>query len=245
MAGKQKDRKKRNWPLYIGIFSIVGAIVMNQSGSVGGAYFYIIVATCCFGLAFNKRKKHATENTPCVKNEDVPAAVIPEDPQTTTEKVEEGSIDEPEVDYINKTYRVTGIEHYLDNLLKLAVPNSNYDMTKREIIDYGMTDQNIWEYEFYPSKLELQPEPDNSHDPNAIKVLIDDQHVGYIKSGSCKHLLNVIDQDRFIGATCKIGGGKYKRVDEEYDYDRDKTIHNLDKGEKSYSIVITVKEKGK
>lgn len=62
MARNRKDRKKRNWLLYIGIFSIIGAIVMMASQNTGAAYFYVVVATCCFGLAFSKRKGNEEKN---------------------------------------------------------------------------------------------------------------------------------------------------------------------------------------
>ena len=241
MAKKPVSKKNGKWPFYVGIFSVFGAIVMMAVENTAAAYFYVFIATCCFGYIL--RRKH---NEPVGTTSTDDKSSIKEQPKPVLQDNEvEEAVQPPADDFVTKTYRVTGVQHYSDNLMKIAVPNSNYDMTKKEIIDFGMTDQCIWEHEFYPSKLELQPEPDNPHDPNAIKVLIDDMLVGYIKAGSCKHLLNVIDQDRFLGASCQIGGGNYKRVDEEYDYDRDKSTYSLDKGERDFSIVLTVKEKRK
>lgn len=34
------------------------------------------------------------------------------------------------------------------------------------------------------SKVEIEPEPDNPHDPNALKVLVSGEHVGYVPRGS-------------------------------------------------------------
>lgn len=245
---KGKYSNKPSWKLYVGIFCAIGAVVMLSENLIAS----LVYAVLAFLLL--RKGNQEKQNTADTKSEPVPAkqagaptvpvakpAAVPESKSKSHTAEEPAQV--PSADFTNKTYRVTGIDHYTDNLLELAVPNSNYDMTKKEIIDSGMTDQDIWEYEFYPSKLELQPEPDNPHDPNAIKVLLDDKLVGYIKSGSCKHLLNVINQDRFMGASCKIGGGKYKRVDEEYDYDKDKDVYTLDKGDKKFSIVLTVKEK--
>lgn len=233
---------------FVSVIAIAAIGTVLKFNEQGGPLYSILVVVVPVALAVLLASPKKNE-VPLTELEIIPTAPTknPADtlePQTQTQVAEKPTQDTPD-DIIDKTYRVTGIQHYLDNLLDLAVPNSNYDMTKKEIIDFGMTDQYIWECEFYPSKLELQPEPDNPHDSNAIKVLIDDKHVGYIKSGSCKHLLNVIEQDRFMGATCKIGGGKYKRVDEEYDYDRDKSTYTLDKGEKNFSIVLTIKEKRK
>lgn len=33
------------------------------------------------------------------------------------------------------------------------------------------------------SKVKFEPEPDNPHDPNALKVLVDGEHVGYVPRG--------------------------------------------------------------
>lgn len=237
MAKKDKGKKKKSgWLWGIGLFCIFGAVVMATT-AIAAAFFYAMAAIVCFSCIVIKKKlaQGKTEPLEICQNED------PKD-NTLATPVQK---DEPALDYEEKTYRVTGVEHYLDNLLGIAVCNSDYDLTKKDIIDFGMTDQYIWEHNFFPSKLELQPEPDNPYDPNAIQVLIDDKLVGYIKKGSCRHLLNVMDQDRFMGATCKIGGGKYKRVDEEYDYDRDKTTYSMDKGERTFSIVLTIKERKK
>ena len=237
MAKKGNGKKKKSgWLWGIGLFCIFGAVVMATT-NIAAAFFYAVAAIVCFSCIVIKKKFAEGKTEPLeIQQDEVPADNIPATPEQK---------DEPVLDYEEKTYRVTGVEHYLDNLLEIAVFNSDYDLTKKDIIDFGMTDEYIWEQKFFPSKLELQPEPDNPYDPNAIQVLIDDKLVGYIKKGSCRHLLNVISQDRFMGATCKIGGGKYKRVDEEYDYDRDKATYSMDKGERNFSIVLTIKEKKK
>lgn len=244
MAQKRKaqPKKKRGWRFYVGIFCALDAVVMLTTN----LFASVVYAAIAFFLLRNKKtaepsqvKQPVTEPIPKPEPASEPDSESKPAPVPAAPKKDPP----PKPDFTNKTYRVTGIQHYMDNLLSLAVPNPDYNMTKREIIDLGMTDEYIWEYAFYPSKLELQPEPDHPKDPNAIKVLIDDKHVGYIKEGSCKHLLNVMEQDRFLGAACQIGGGNYKRVDEDYDLDTDKTTYDLDKGDRNYSIVLTVKEK--
>lgn len=238
MAQKDKKKKKSGWLWGIGLFCSFGAAAMAPS-NIAAAFFYAVAATFCFScIVIKKKMTEANQKAPVIPDADKRGKAIP---GKTVPKQEAPA----ELNYDEKTYRVTGIEHYSDNLMEIAVPNTDYDLTKKEIIDYGMADEYIWEYKFYPSKLELQPEPDNPYDPNAIQVLIDDRLVGYIKKGSCKHLLNVIAQDRFMGATCKIGGGRYKRVDEEYDDERDRSTYSLDKGERNFSIVLTIKEKKK
>ena len=50
--------------------------------------------------------------------------------------------------------------------------------------------------------LELIPEPENEHDPNAIKVIVDGQHIGYVPADKCakvkKILSKTITETRFV-----------------------------------------------
>lgn len=138
-----------------------------------------------------------------------------------------------------KTYKVTGVSHYIDNIKKLQVENVDYDYSKKELIENGYENERIYQYEFYPVKIELVPEPDNPYDPNAVKVVIDNELVGYIKSGSCKHILKVIAEDRIEKIDCKIGGGKYKFIG----YDEDEEKYFYEKDELPYFVDLTILEK--
>lgn len=140
-----------------------------------------------------------------------------------------------------KTYRVTVIEHYKDNILNLALENDDYTKTMRELIDDLLTEERIWKYNFYPSKVELIPEPNNLFDPNAIKVIVDSEHVGYIKKGSCKHLLRVIAEGRLGEIDCTIGGGPYKYIYEDYD-DRGNEKYEMEREEINFSVVLHIVE---
>ena len=141
-----------------------------------------------------------------------------------------------------KTYRVAGIQHHMDNLMNLAVPNDDYALSKRDLIDMDLTDERIWEHIFCASTAELVPEPDNPHDPKAIKVVAGGEHIGYIKAGSCAHLLKVLRENRIQKITCDIGGGPYKKIVEDYDYDKDKEIYTLERGTAPYFATLYITE---
>lgn len=156
-----------------------------------------------------------------VKEEAPPVAYTPPAPEQPAPK-------QPEPE--GKKYKVAGVTHYEDNIMALASENDDYHLSKRGLIDEGLVEERVWEYEFYPIKAELVPEPDNPHDPKAIKVLVDGLHVGYIKAGSCAHLLKAINEDRIKKIDVKMGGGRYKYLeiidykengDEIYELDRD------------------------
>lgn len=115
--------------------------------------------------------------------------------------------------------------------MALAQENPDYNLTKREIIDDGLTDERIYQYTFADGPVELVDDPDNEQDPNAIKVLVAGQHIGYIKRGSTGRIHNLQRAGRVLGVTAEIYGGKYKVVicdddddgAEHYDLIRDET----------------------
>lgn len=149
----------------------------------------------------------------------------------------------PKPDTVDKVYKVTGINHYLDNLLSLASDGEYYHLGKRDIIDEYLTEQRLYEYEFFISKVELVPEPDNPHDPKAIKVLLDGLHIGYIKAGSCAHLLKAMREDRIKEIECQAGGGRYKKVYIEDYTESGKEIYTLDKDTAPWFVHLTITEK--
>lgn len=172
-------------------------------------------------------------------------------PQPAPEKI---VVKNPE--YVNKTYRATGMEHRMDSLMSLSFDNPDYKLSKQEIVDQGLTDERIFQKEFIATKIELVPEPDNPYDKNAIKVVADGRHIAYIKRGSCAHLLNVINEGRLLCISADIGGGRYKYVykdedredSEEFGADEDCEDYNAyetDFGTVKYFVHLTVMEREK
>jgi hypothetical protein len=138
------------------------------------------------------------------------------------------------------------MEHRLENLLSLSIENEDYSKSKKSLIEDGLIEEKVWEYEFYPNKVELTPEPDNPYDPNAIKVIVDGKHVAYIKKDSCAHLLKVIREGRIENIKCVIGGGNYKYIYEGEGDDWEATgepSYTLEKDFKSYFVWLYITEK--
>ena len=142
-----------------------------------------------------------------------------------------------------KTYKVAGVTYYIDNIMSLSSENPDYLLSKRELIDRDLTEERIWKYEFYPEHVELVPEPDNPEDANAIKVIVDEEHVGYIKRGSCTHVHTLLNTGNITRIVCTIGGGPYKYVSEEYDDDREKEVYTLEKDETNLFVRLEISEK--
>lgn len=135
--------------------------------------------------------------------------------------------------YITENHRVAGVAYYQKAILSLAVETDEYTYTKKELEESGFEDEKIWKYEFFPSKVELVEEPDNPHDPKAIKVVIDGEHVGYIKSGSCFHVKNLLKSGRIHDITADIMGGPYKLLhyddyEDKYELEKEETGLHID-----------------
>jgi hypothetical protein len=134
---------------------------------------------------------------------------------------------------------ITGTAYYQDNIMKLAIQNPVFLLTPKELIKAGRENENIPRYIFSPVKTELIPEPTNPHDSKAIKVVVDGEHVGYIKKGSCGRLLKLINKDGIKKIDCFILGGEKKWVsvwDDEGHY-------STGQDKSDFRVKITIYEK--
>lgn len=135
-------------------------------------------------------------------------------------------------------HRVAGISRRTKEVMALAVENSDYRKTKKQLIDAGLVDQFVYEYSFSPMKAELVPEPDNPHDPKAVKVIVEGQHIGYIKSGSCAHVHKLLQAGQIASVTCQIGGGRCKYLAQ----DEDDGAYTLESDESPFSAMVTIQK---
>ena len=139
----------------------------------------------------------------------------------------------------SQNYVVVGTQYHEKDITKLGTPNPDYNMTKRDIIDCCMTDEFIWKFSFNPISVQLVPEPTNPHDSNAIKVVIDGSHVGYIRARECNLLHGLIENNRIHNINASITGGPYKSVNEDYN-DSGKEVYTLERGSDDYSIELEI-----
>ncbi len=130
-----------------------------------------------------------------------------------------------------KTHRVAGVSHHEKNVMSLASLNPYYELGKEDIIKNGYSDITIYKYSFQTEPVTLEQEPNNPYDPNAIKVMVAGNHIGYIKAGSCAQVNKLINNNLIQNITCRISGGPYKRVQKDVDLDNAaKCDYYFDKG---------------
>lgn len=182
---------------------------------------------------------------PIIENEPVMSTSAPKEivkNEATPAKV--SSATEPTQQTKVVTYKVTGVAHYTKNIMALAMTDADYDLSKRDLINEERIEEKIWKYIFPYDTAELVPEPKNPYDSNAIKVVVDGRHIGYIKSGSCAHLLKIIKQDAIVKIDCRISGGPYKIVhEEEYDDIKDKYTYSMEKDSISFYAHLSITER--
>lgn len=165
--------------------------------------------------------------------EEAPAVILEpekEESVTSPEPVkEEHSAAVPGVSVLSgfkKTaFFVAGIYYREDAVIdNLLYENSDYEMRKSEIVECGMEDTYIYKYDTFYGYADLVPEPDNPHDPNAIKVIVDNVHIGYVPAKSTKSIKKIIESNNVIEISCEIYGGPYKVLpDVDADIERGKT----------------------
>lgn len=224
-------------------FSIVYAVlgVLKKDGIVSDiAVILAVVLSIAFGLACALAKPKEKAAAP--QDQQPEAAGEPAQVEEPAQ-AEEQPATAASVETV-KTYKVAGVTHYEKNIMHFAEENEVYSYTKKELVDSwtGLDEEKIWKYEFSTPTIELVPEPDNAYDPNAIKVMADGLHVGYIKAEDCAHLLECIREQRISRISCWIGGGPYKLLMEDYDIDKDKQVFTLERDKINLFVHLSVTE---
>jgi cell division protein FtsB len=139
-------------------------------------------------------------------------------------------------------YPVKGVFKHEDDIFhKLMAYNSFYDYTEAELIEYGETDSPV--YKWVPKDLpaELVPEPSNPYDPNAIRVEIGGIAIGYIPKENCIGLLSAMSHNKIENVAYTTEGGAYKLVEEEYDFEKDRSKYTYTTGKAELSAEVCVK----
>lgn len=223
------------------ILAIIFAITKEFS-AFGGATVVALVSLTIWVSRQRKVNKAQNSNyskelynpktSESLRNYDYPSnsAGNPNLPNITTQKTEKV-----------ENHRIAGTSFRQKEIESLGEENPIYEYSKKELVDEGFEDEKIYFYNFSPSSVELIEEPDNSYDPNAIKVLIDRVHVGYVKKGSCSHIKKLLHSGNIIKLDAEIHGGKYKYLYCEYDEDKEQDVYILEQEVSDYYITIEIK----
>lgn len=201
---------------------VIAAVVL----AVGGFIAYKIVKKRTQGSKESASELPAVAGTPAAPSEISPAPVSTATPQ------------KPKVDV--RSYTVKGVFNHEEEIFhEMMIRNPEFDYTKSELVDCGAVDMNT--YEWVPRdgmELDLIPEPDCKYDPNAVKVVIGGHHIGYIPKEKCLEVLELLSSGRIERMSYDLIGGKYKRVDEDYDLEKDKSTYTMDEGKRELGAAV-------
>lgn len=118
--------------------------------------------------------------------------------------------------------RVVGTSFRQDAIMTFAEPNEGYGRSKRDRVEEDNDGDREYQYTFRVSSAQLVPEPENPHDPNAIRVDFDGTTVGYIQRSDCQKVRQLLDSGRIQSITPQIFGGKFKELALDPNFDSDK-----------------------
>lgn len=142
-------------------------------------------------------------------------------------------------------HKVSGTSRKQKELMAMGKKNPDYALTKRELVKKWPEGVTVYEYKFSPKKAELVPDPDNEHNPKAIKVFVDGVHVGYIKDGSCAHIHKLMRENRLQSVKPSIVGGKSKTLDWHDEYsvrEGQVSAYELEKNETTIGVRLAITE---
>lgn len=144
---------------------------------------------------------------------------------------------EPEKPLFKKyAFKVAGISRRQKDIASKLLPeNSDFLLSKSELVEIGAVDERIYKYSPIELDAELVPEPDNPRDPNAIKVLVDGVQLGYVPADKTGKVKSLLEKDQIHAITSAFYGGPYKIIHEDFDLEREKDVYTIEK-DSQYNI---------
>ena len=77
---------------------------------------------------------------------------------------------------------------------KKKIPTSNNEQYSFQVAGlYYYVENTKGLRAFEDLSCELIPEPTNEHDPNAIKVIVEGKHIGYVPADQCEEVRTILD----------------------------------------------------
>lgn len=118
---------------------------------------------------------------------------------------------------VKYTFKVAGTSYRTDAIEDMLNEDCDYGESKSYLKENYIDGDRIWQHlPEYRDDVALVDEPENEHDPNAIRVEVGGIHIGYVKRGSTSRVRNLLKKDG-VRVKIDIGGGPYKELYEDED----------------------------
>ena len=137
-------------------------------------------------------------------------------------------------------FTVHGEFYHKDAIESIGIHNPDFDLSLNEFEKkYPKEGTEAYKYSFNITSVDLVPEPNNPHDPNAIKVMMNGAHVGYITAQGTARVKEYLESGNIESITGKITGGpvryttvssngNYYAQERDTNYDARFTMHLTD-----------------
>ena len=134
-------------------------------------------------------------------------------------------------------HKLENVEAHMKEIMELVEENEDYKLSKKEIIESGLEDEKIYEYELC-GKIELLFGGGGGVEP--IQAFMGDVCIGEIKKGSRAKVKKLIESGTIQKIEAEVSGGNYKIV--RYDSGRDKYFYDSLEDAFCITIEITYRE---
>ncbi|MEA4965413.1 MAG: HIRAN domain-containing protein [Oscillospiraceae bacterium] len=109
-------------------------------------------------------------------------------------------------------FHVVGVSYCIDHVMKLATCNPEWEKNGRSILAQGGAGKKIYRYCFINKPVKILPEPNNSHDRDALLVQIAGEKIGYISRQDNINVKRILGKNSVKFTSAFISGGQYKVV---------------------------------
>lgn len=111
-------------------------------------------------------------------------------------------------DCLSQKIYVAGTMYRKNEISSVMSGNKLYLLPDEDFIRRIEIRKNVYRFKYREADAKLIPEPTNPHDPNAIMVLVDNVHIGYIPADQCEDIKKKLHKIKSV--TVKIYGGDYR-----------------------------------
>lgn len=116
---------------------------------------------------------------------------------------------------MKNVFDVVGLAYNEEALEELRTESDDWSMSRKELLEEYSDGDRLYRYEWPLSPVEVVPEPENEHDPNALKVLLCGKKIGYVKKNQTDAVRALLGQD--LRVWVELEGGEAKVFEEDED----------------------------
>lgn len=105
---------------------------------------------------------------------------------------------------------VVGESYYKAQIAEFGTISQNYYWPQERLYEKFVEGDRVYKYNFPELDAQLVPEPQNPHDPNAIRVAVDGKTVGYVARDNTARISDIVRRGLTVKAN--ITGGPHKEI---------------------------------